>query len=239
MRTLAQLSILALAYLCVGGPPAEAQPWSGSVTAGRTYFTGLGGPATAVGATVSYDLSPGLRLSATVEGLGSANTDDRLLLDANSAWHERRHVVGSVDASFFPVRFPWLGAQHRLGLGAGLDARYRDDRLFRGTFYPSYFAATPFTPDEVAIEWRAIGDEYEAYFFDIQDPSITGQVGPHVSLVYPSGGLEAGAHVGVRYALTVGPAEIGVSGVYRRFLDQRVSEGTHAADVRVALGYRW
>lgn len=224
-----------LTLLILGALPCSGQPWSGSAFVGRTYFTGYGGPGLAFGVAGRYSVSPAVTLSVEAARVRSVEDDEVFLIRGESDWHRRRHVGGAVDASVYPLRVRVLGATHRLGVGAGADVRHRDDQLHQGTFFPQYFQTTPFSPDEVASEWEAIGEGYEAFMFDVEAPSPSGQVGPHVAIVVPSRGLDVGGHAGIRYGLSVGRMGAALHVDYRRFLDQKVNTGTHALDMRLGV----
>lgn len=229
-RTLVILSLLIL-----GALPCSGQPWSGAAYVGRTYFTGYGGPGLAFGVAGRYRLSPAVTLSIDVARVRSVEEDEVFLIRGESDWHRRRHVRGAVDTAVYPLRVHVLGGTHRLGVGAGADLRYRADQLHQGTFFPQYFLDAPFSPEEVAGEWRGLGEGYEAFVFDVEAPSPSGQVGPHVALVFPIRGLEVGGHAGLRYGLSVGRVGAALHLDYRRFLDQKANTGTHTIDVRLGM----
>ncbi len=233
------LTALLLAALTVpSGASAQATV---SVLGGRAVLTGVGGPALVGGVAVSYTRSPALDLDLVVEvAESSERSDAALTYRAERYWHIRRHTVVALGATVFPIRRPLLGADHRLGVALALDGRRRADRLHQGTFTPLYYAGTPegFI-DVMAAEWEALGEGYEARILYEAEAGPGGTVaGEHLALIYPSEAWEVGASAGVAYELAVGRAALGVRADYRRFLDQRVSEGAHALDVTVRLGVR-
>ncbi|WP_412061927.1 hypothetical protein [Rubrivirga sp. IMCC45206] len=231
------LHALLLAVCAVA--PASAQP-TVSAVGGRTVLTGFGGPAAVGGVAVSRSVSRVVDLDVLVEVARSAEeTDAALLFRSDATWHVRRHAVAALGATAYPLQGRLLGADHRLGTSVALNGRRRDDRLHQGTFSPLYFDSQPegFI-DVAAAEWEALGPGYEARVLSVAADGPGTVAGDHLALIYPSTAWEIGASAGVAYQLGVGRATLGLRADYRRFLDQPVSEGTHAFDATVRVGVR-
>lgn len=235
------LSISLVTFLALAGTqPVHAQRNTLSLKAGQTFLTAWGHTGPRVAVSYERDLTRRLGLQADLGVFRTHDQRDEYLLDADSRWTERTQVMSTVTAVWTPLRFDALGADHRFSLEAGVAARYKDEWYFLRTNFPLYFEGRPSgTADEMVREFNALGPDYQAYQFEYDDGPGGRQDGTYVALTIAQQGFHPGWTVGTSYEVRTSRVVYGVDAAYRRFANQGLLVGSHAADVTLKVGYRF
>ena len=220
--------------------PASAQRNILSVQAGQTFLTAAGHKGPRVSVSYRRDLTRRIGVQADIGIFRTRDQQDEYLLDADSRWTERTQALSTVTAVWTPLHIHGLGVDHRVSLSLGAAARYKNETFFVETFFPLYFeGAPPGTADQIVDEYNALGPDYQAYRFEYDDGPDGRQDGTYVALTLAQKGFDPGWTVGTSYEVRSDRVVYGVDAAYRRFANQGLLVGSHAADVTLKVGYRF